>query len=107
MIATLDDVIERLANEIGVYGAHTELHPDGKCECRVCWTIDTRSRILFAVELEIKLGSISFTSPAKRQVPVFTDEQKIAVANAIFDIRSQPLGHGPRSLRRGVPAHPV
>ena len=58
MIATLDDVIEQLADEIGVYGAHTETHPEGSHNCRICWTSDLRERIIDAVEVEQKLGTI-------------------------------------------------
>lgn len=58
MIATLDDVIEQLADEIGIYGAHAEEFPDSQCECRVCWTMHLRGRIVAAVDIERKLGTL-------------------------------------------------
>jgi hypothetical protein len=56
MIETLDDIIEWLADQIGVYGAH-----DDECEkpdkCRPCWTSDLKERIERAVEVERKLSA--------------------------------------------------
>ena len=31
-VEVLDDIIEQLANEMGVYGCHTEEHPDEQLE---------------------------------------------------------------------------
>ena len=56
MSETLDDIIEWLADQIGVYGAH-----DDECEkpdkCRPCWTSDLKERIERAVEVERKLSA--------------------------------------------------
>ncbi len=61
MIATVDDILENLADQLGIYGAHTpereERFGDG-CNCRVCWTSSTRQRILSAVDVERKLGTL-------------------------------------------------
>lgn len=57
-IETLDDVIEYLADQAGVYGAHDdddEPDPKGK-PCRSCWTSVVRLRIEAAVEIERKLA---------------------------------------------------
>ena len=55
MIVELDDIIERLANQCGVYGACKG--DDGKCDgtCRPCWTATLKSEILTAVEVERRL----------------------------------------------------
>jgi len=55
MIEQLDDIIEGLANKLGVYGAH---HDGCKFDkpCRVCWTSNLRERIINAVEIERKLS---------------------------------------------------
>ena len=57
MIETLDDIIEELADQVGVYGAGPE---DGehseKCDCRICFTVGLRGRIERAVEVEAKLA---------------------------------------------------
>lgn len=43
MIATLEDIIESLADEMGVYGSHV----DGEqIVCRCCWTSDLKSRLM-------------------------------------------------------------
>lgn len=52
MIETLEDIVEELANNLGIYGAHGEEHPDGQCECRVCFSIQLRGRIEAAVEVD-------------------------------------------------------
>ena len=55
MTESVDDVIEYLANQIGVYGCHQE----GEARtCRVCWTADVKDRLLTAVETErlLELG---------------------------------------------------
>ena len=57
MIETLDDIIERLADQIGVYGAHDEEN-DEACDdkpCRMCWTSELREHIEAAVKVENKL----------------------------------------------------
>lgn len=56
MIETLEDIVEEVANNVGVYGAHAELAPDGQCECRVCFTMDLMARIRAAAEVEAKLA---------------------------------------------------
>ena len=43
-IETLDDIIEELADKLGVYGAHNDQCSD-KHRCRVCWTSDMRYRL--------------------------------------------------------------
>ena len=54
-IETLEDIIEELANELSIYGAHSEHSAD--CECRVCFTSQLRRRIDDAVEIERKLSA--------------------------------------------------
>jgi hypothetical protein len=54
VIETLDDIIEELANRIGIYGAHG-LGCEAGSTCRMCWTSGLRSRINAAVEIERKL----------------------------------------------------
>ncbi len=57
MLLTLNDIIEGLADKIGVYGAHDDDN-DEACEskpCRVCWTSDLSDRIWAAVRLEQQL----------------------------------------------------
>ena len=54
MIETLNDVVEYLADQAGIYGAHDDDN-DAACEskpCRVCWTSDVLDRIWHAVRIE-------------------------------------------------------
>ncbi len=60
MIETLDDIVEEMANSVGAYGAHGELHPDGQCECRVCFTTGLKLRIRDAMEIDLKLSGASY-----------------------------------------------
>lgn len=57
-IETLDDVIERLADEVGVYGAHDDENDDAcaKNPCRVCWTSNLRDRLIAAIKVDQKLN---------------------------------------------------
>jgi hypothetical protein len=50
-IETLDDIVEQLANEAGVWGAHEENGPI-EDECRVCYTSALTRRIREAVRIE-------------------------------------------------------
>lgn len=47
MIETLDDIIEEMANTIGIYRGH-----DNRCNektlCRICWTTEIKDRIVQA-----------------------------------------------------------
>lgn len=56
-IETLDDIVEELADSLGVYGAHAEEHPDGQCECRVCFSMGMSRRIMDAVQVERRLAA--------------------------------------------------
>lgn len=56
-IEILDDIIEELADSLGIYGAHTEEHPDGQCECRVCFSMGMSRRIRDAVQIERQLAA--------------------------------------------------
>lgn len=59
-IETLSDIVEELANDLGIYGSHVEEHSDsdGQCECRVCWASGIISRIKAAIEVERKINRI-------------------------------------------------
>jgi hypothetical protein len=50
-IELLSDVIEYLADQAGVYGAHDETCQENHI-CRVCWTANVRDRIQAAAELQ-------------------------------------------------------
>lgn len=52
-IEVVADIVEEMADRIGIYGAHEE---DGD-ECRVCFTMDLARRIKEAVSTEVKLGT--------------------------------------------------
>jgi hypothetical protein len=54
MITTLEDIVEELADKIGVYGAcNAGFNHVYTCEgCRPCWTSNLTARILEAVEIE-------------------------------------------------------
>lgn len=60
MIETLEDIVEEVADNIGVYGSHTEVAPDGQCECRVCFTTSLKLRIRDAMEIDLKLSGASY-----------------------------------------------
>jgi hypothetical protein len=49
MIETLDDIIEDLANQAGVYGA----------DRRSCWVATVKGRIEAAVEIESRLTALA------------------------------------------------
>lgn len=53
MTETLDDIINEIADQIGVYGSHGE--PSDNCECRVCFTVELRRRIDKAVRIDAVL----------------------------------------------------
>ena len=53
MIETLNDIIEELADRLGVYGAHTEREESrDQYHCRVCFSAAMNTRIKSAVEME-------------------------------------------------------
>lgn len=58
-IETLDDIVEELADGLGIYGAHGEEHPDGQCECRMCFSMGLNRRIREAVQSEQAIGASS------------------------------------------------
>lgn len=55
MIETIDDIIEQLADKLGVYGVHHDECTNEK-PCRVCWTSDIGERIRTAMNIERILG---------------------------------------------------
>ena len=46
MIETLDDLVEDLANLLYKYGAHQEVGECKREDCRACWTMDLKARII-------------------------------------------------------------
>ncbi len=52
MIEELEDIIEGLANKLGIYGIHDEERCTDRTPCRVCWTADLNERIRTAVNVE-------------------------------------------------------
>jgi hypothetical protein len=54
-IETMDDILEQIADRIGVYGAHDDDSEDEDCECRVCFVSDLRERIDQAMRIEARL----------------------------------------------------
>ena len=61
MIETLDDILETLADQLGIYGAHSETCKPDKL-CRVCWTAGLNGHILQAVDVDRKLAAPAFES---------------------------------------------
>lgn len=64
-IETLDDIIEQLADEIGVYGAHDEDDEDA-CHikpCRMCWTSSLHDHLIAAFKIEEQLRAPLSSSP--------------------------------------------
>lgn len=53
MIEELEDIVEEIANHIGVYGPHQE--DKEKCPCRTCFVFSLAGRIRTAVEIEDEL----------------------------------------------------
>jgi hypothetical protein len=56
-LETLSDIVDELADRMGIYGAHDEEN-DVACDekpCRVCWTSNMSDRINAAVRLEQQL----------------------------------------------------
>lgn len=62
-IETLDDIIDQLANWVGVYGAHDDAadwrKPDA-LHCRVCFTSIMSERITAAVNVEAIMRRVTF-----------------------------------------------
>ncbi len=58
-LETVEDIIEQLADWIGVYGAHNDEDPCACADepCRVCWTSELRDRLDAAFRLEAQLES--------------------------------------------------
>jgi len=56
-IETLDDIIDELADGLGIYGCGGEedSHKDD-CDCRVCFEVGMRIRIFKAIELEMAIA---------------------------------------------------
>ena len=71
MLETLHDVVEELADQLGVYGSHPPETEDGErrapCPCRVCWASSMETRIHSAVELEQKLAKLAAIDDAKEE----------------------------------------
>jgi hypothetical protein len=55
-IETLEDIVEQLADKLGVYGACNENHEYDDKGCRPCWVSWLERRIREAVEIERRLG---------------------------------------------------
>ncbi len=51
-IETLSDIVEEIANDVRVYGAHDENCGDGPRTCRCCYVASLTSRIKEAVRIE-------------------------------------------------------
>lgn len=60
MTENLEDIIEELADKIGVYGAcRVTVDDDARkltCHCRACFVVMLRARIEAAVEVDRKLA---------------------------------------------------
>jgi hypothetical protein len=48
----LQDIIDELADKLGIYGAHPDDDSDAECDCRVCFTSSLNDRIWSAVRTE-------------------------------------------------------
>jgi len=55
MIETLDDIVEHLADRVGIYGIHTAFCDENDI-CRSCWVSHLKERIKNAMEIERKLA---------------------------------------------------
>ncbi len=67
----LTDVVEYLADQAGIYGAHDD-EDDAACEkkpCRCCWTSDVIDRIWSAVRIEQQLDRGRLAAGAERTEP--------------------------------------
>lgn len=54
-IETLDDIVEELADNLCVYGAHSTECRSGRY-CRCCWTSALKERVRAAVSVERRLA---------------------------------------------------
>lgn len=54
-IEVLDDIIEELADKLGIYGRH-DSPPCRYAECRACFVSELKDRITRAAEIERKLA---------------------------------------------------
>lgn len=90
MIETLDDIVEQLADELGIYGSHGEPASDGQCECRVCFAMDLKERIERAFEVERILAAAARTDsketpgaePVASEAPYACNSQVCAIVGA-------------------------
>jgi hypothetical protein len=57
-IETLDDIIEDLANKMGVYGACCEEGHESWRDCRVCFASELKTRLTLALDFETKIATM-------------------------------------------------
>lgn len=72
-IETADDIIEELADKLGIYGAHDEDEdPDygGDCSCRCCWTAAMRERLETAFNLDAIMQRVVIRASIPKEKPV-------------------------------------
>lgn len=67
-IETIDDIIEGLADKLGVYGAHDD-ECTAKKPCRVCWTSDFRDHLMGAFQVERILYPLAGAPAEKTATP--------------------------------------
>lgn len=55
-IEELEDIIEMLADKLGIYGAHDDRCESGERVCRCCWISQMDLRIVEAMKIRNKLS---------------------------------------------------
>ena len=53
-VETLDDIIEELADQFGIYGCGPEEDHPTDCKCRICFVSDLTQRIETAAKAKVK-----------------------------------------------------
>jgi len=54
MAKTLDDIVEELADKMGIYGAGPKGDHEPDCPCRICFVIGMKDRIREAILPELR-----------------------------------------------------
>ena|ERR1700677_123305 len=70
-LETLEDIIEGLADKLGIYGAHDDEN-DAACRvkpCRMCWTSDLEDHLLAAFQLKQTLSALGPSLDAAPPAP--------------------------------------
>ena len=65
-VETLDDIVEDLADRLGVWNAHDDECTEGR-SCRVCWVSHMHARLMAAAQNELLLNLRATAALAEKE----------------------------------------